>query len=215
MRADACADALLTFATPPDFCEAFGADVLDYYGNAMAFVRDLDIAPGANVLYSGHSLGALLATLVAATVTRDEGLTPPALVFSAPGFDAIASAKGASATLLDPTAVLVVADTNDPVYREALGNLTGATACAYDTGVDADCDRCFESRPDANRPDCQSCFLHHHVYGHYLGLLSSSARPRCAPAAAEAGLPPDTSAGRSSCDRSRGPALERRPRAAR
>ena len=183
VRADACADALLAFEPLPDYCVDFGKDVLDYYESAISFVRDqvLEVrGADANILYSGHSLGALLAALVVETLTRD-GQRPVALVFSSPGFDAAAEARGVNATIAED-ALVALADANDPVYFMARGNLTGATACTFATADDESCDTCFarDPREGDEDPACVACFERHHIYGHYLRLLASEPLPDCA-----------------------------------
>ena len=104
-----------------------------------------------------------------------------ALVFSSPGFDAAAEARGVNATLAED-ALVALADANDPVYFMARGNLTGATACTFATADDESCDTCFARDPHEGDEDpaCVACFERHHIYGHYLRLLASEPLPDCA-----------------------------------
>ena len=179
VRADACADALLAGAPLPTDCSDFAPEVLDYYSSALSFVRSRVLAArsGADILFSGHSLGALLAALVVAALTDDGAPTPPALVFSSPGFDAVAIRKGLDPTRIAPRVLAVLADDNDPVYHDAVGNISEGAPCLFDTGDDAACDRCFQGSGRTGA-DCEACFLRHHIFGHYLALVATPCTPQ-------------------------------------
>ena len=96
-QADACADAALGAAPLPAFCGRFDNHTLDYLPRAVEFAaRATEVSavscPRCDLLFTGHSLGASLAMMVAevraaagsgAAVGSGAAPPPPAVVFSA------------------------------------------------------------------------------------------------------------------------------------
>ena len=205
-RADACADRLLWGGVaPPDLptaCDAFPARDLDYLARARDFVASVRAAhPERDLLLTGHSLGAGLAAILAAadynmTAAVAAGsarqVTRKAVVFSSPGTRRVLRERSRIRIAeVDSREIVVVADVWDPVYVAAeRGRGLVGTPCAYATPPGPACEACYR-RPALNmsRPDCEECFLQHHIFGHYLRLVNSSAtRPDCtAPPAPLAG----------------------------
>lgn len=200
-RADACADRLLwgkglSYAELPESCRReFDFETLDYLTAALKLwdrVRAslTDYEP----LFVGHSLGAGLASLVAAA---PKGYVPKALGLAGPAFDEILKARlGGDPAELPRGRILLLYNAMDPVYFEATKNgsagLQGAVACPFPPpgkepppGCVACYNRTGPLGPDLSRPACEECFLHTHVLANYLHFLNGTkdnppvARPAC------------------------------------
>ena len=125
--------------------------------------------------------GAGLAGLIAASTNPLRTL--PAVVFSAPGIRQVIRNR----TNIDPSAVagselIVLADQWDPIYQTAVqaAGLLG-TICLWQTLEQSDCVTCYAA-PAVNLSSaaCGNCFMQHHIYSHYLSLISDqTVRPKC------------------------------------
>ena len=198
-QADLCADKLLwDFATRselPTYCANFSNHTLDYLTTAFHFeARARAAFPTLDFLFTGHSLGAGLATLVASS------LGSRAAVFSAPGLRGVLRNR----THTDPAQVgvdnvFVLADVNDPVFQASRAELGGegsvGTSCTWSTVPGPACSSCYappHPLPNTSRADCASCFAQHHIFAHYLALVAGSdgtaspGRPVCRPAPSHA-----------------------------
>lgn len=191
-QADECADKLLwdddEEADLPSFCDAWSPFQLDYYARARDFTaRVLERYPDRDWLFTGHSMGAGLAVLVALGDCCNDR-TFPSLAFSTPPADTALSSRTCCAhpeLKADPSLLLLLSDSDDPLFHESRGNLSGAaTQCTWE---DADpplgCEVCYgpqEAWPvTTHRPSCAQCFAQRHIFGHYLDLVASAAPPSC------------------------------------
>lgn len=200
--ADSCADSLLwenlTWAQLPADCHSFPNATLDYLSAALHW-RDhvLHELPGFDPLYTGHSLGAGLAVLVAASQAGQH--EPKVMALSSPGFDmALQSRLHMFPQELRPFRNIVIYNEDDPIYFDGSSHheLFGSTACIFQSpgGQTPDCHLCYNGpvRPSFDRPECERCFLETHVLKNYLDALEGNAshpplaRPRCL-SVAEAG----------------------------
>ena len=200
-QADACADAIFASASKvPEFCGQFDNHTLDYLPRAMEFAARASRAyPNAELLFTGHSLGASLAMMVAALLQSQHGAQqpPPAVVFSAGAWrEALHRRTGFWANTSSTTSRLYsLADRWDPVQASAVAadGLLG-DACLWDTGrAYPGCRVCWVAggghAPPAqweSDPACQLCFRQAHVYSHYVYHLVPGPRPLCAPVADDA-----------------------------
>ncbi|CAE8626377.1 unnamed protein product [Polarella glacialis] len=177
-QADRCvAEVLEGQATLDDFCGQFSIRTLDYVARALEFADATATAhPDVEWLYTGHSLGALLAQVVAAV----RGTGTLALGFSAPPVAPVIR----NHTSLDPTTLpawqaLTLYNEWDPLRYEAKGQLPGASCVWTVQPEPAGCQECdtFEPGPNMSSPTCRECFLNTHVFALYLGLVRSRRRP--------------------------------------
>jgi len=131
-------------------------------------------------LYTGHSLGALLAEAVAAV----RGAR--ALTFAAPAVASVLRNRTAKDPGgVAPWGVAALYNEWDPLRYEAKGELPGAS-CIWSTGrAPPGCRECDLSgkKMDLQIPACRTCFMETHVYAHYFRLVETRQRPMCAPAA--------------------------------
>lgn len=187
-QADNCADGLLfggkLASQLPAYCKAFSPKDLDYFAAALEFTKNTLVRhSGVEFAFTGHSLGAGLATLVASAI----GGTAPAIVFSSPPVrDNFLKLLGQAPAVLNITdRVLYLANSLDPVYHEAasLAGLPGRV-CTWPPPATPSlaCDRCFENQPGyLHREElaCSMCFQQEHVYSTYFYKLLPGPRPSC------------------------------------
>lgn len=175
-RMDMCADAILMGTPLESYCSDLNNETLDYFTTALAFTETLAlIYPEVDWMFTGHSLGAQLAELVAAV----RGAT--ALAFASDDVNSVLRAR----TALDVTALpawrtVALFNQWDPLRFIASNNLPGA-ACVWPVSpAPAGCQTCdVVGQVDFSREDCGSCFQGAHVYNHYLDLLASGVVPTC------------------------------------
>jgi hypothetical protein len=76
--------------------------------------------------------------------------------------------------------VYILADQWDPVYRDSAG-LLDATVCLWPSQETAACNACYAASTvsHAEEAACESCFITHHIYAHYLELVADAGRPIC------------------------------------
>jgi len=133
---DECADVLLF--TPndplPDECEAFSKDTLDYVARAHEFAEEAlaaagDAEDGFDVVFTGHSLGASLAQLMAlsfhGTASSNSSNTYRAIAFAPAGIKEIAMRDGFPTKDAKKVAVVLV-NKYDPVYTSTLRTEVGS-----------------------------------------------------------------------------------------
>ena len=186
-QADMCADKMLwdsaSWNELPTYCANFSNKTLDYLTSAFHFeARARAAFPTLDFLFTGHSLGAGLAVLVASS------LRSRAVVFSAPGLRGVMRNR----THTDPERVtvdhvFVLADVNDPVFQGSRAEIGGegsvGTSCTWRTMPGPACASCYappHPLPNTSRADCESCFARHHIFAHYLALVAAPDRPLCA-----------------------------------
>ena len=186
--ADACADTMLWDGTPfdalPTACQhAFSRSQLDYFARAVEFAHAVANAfPSYQLAFTGHSLGAGLALMVAATAGSCAPPSAGAVVFSPPPF--LNALRNRSAVNLHGGAqrsasrLITFADAYDPLlFENNVSSGLQGTVCVLG-GNDPEpssCARCFAAtaaspspgRINMSDPDCGSCFLLRHVYSHY------------------------------------------------
>ncbi|KAL1507926.1 hypothetical protein AB1Y20_007530 [Prymnesium parvum] len=199
-QADACADSLLFGDELPPFCGQFSNHTLDYLLRAAEFVARCAAAyPSYELLFTGHSLGAALAMMVAELrvgLLRNDGSStsptalPPAAVFSAPAWaDALTRRTGVVPSVIAAQRRLYsLADEWDPVQASASdqGQLVGMECLWADAPPPPGCSACWESgggAPPLSWSDsaaCRLCFAHTHVFSNYVNHLVLGPRPTCA-----------------------------------
>ena len=182
-QADRCADALIWGGQTPQYCSAFSAATLDYWGNAIKFVaRARATLPTVSFLFTGHSLGAGLA-LAMSVVTAQRVEEWAAVGFASPAWVLALQHR----TRQRPSAhearrrLYALADEWDPVQRSAsrAGGLLG-TACLWQSTEPAACARCYAHATfNKSSVDCTQCFAQRHVYAHYLHVDVPGPRPTC------------------------------------
>ena len=195
--ADSCADSLLfdgsTRAQLPASCAAFPPVVLDYLQAARAFAAAFKARhAGIETLFTGHSLGAGLAVLVAAA---DPDAV--AVVFSSPAVaDLMWSRLGRTAAALQVgRRVVYLANEFDPIFHEArqLQGLPGRV-CVWGARADtpAECRACFRDQPaflHRNTVACAACFEKQHIFANYYYTLLPGKRPQCGAPSAGSSFP--------------------------
>ena len=190
--ADKCADAMLwdgrTFQHLPPPCKAFTLEQLNYFARAIDFSHSVAEAfPHYDLAYTGHSLGAGLALLVAASA---ESCSPPsagAVVFSSPPFiDALRNRTSVNlydnaTTHRNAHRLITFADAFDPLLFENNRTARGLAGRVCVLGASnpepLSCSTCFAHSCPSSRsypcrinitePACNLCFRLRHVYGHY------------------------------------------------
>ena len=166
----------------PPFCAHFTPQTIDYFARAQQFVAlVMQTYPEMQFAFTGHSLGAGLAGLIAASTNPLRTL--PAVVFSSPAIRQVIQNR----TDTDPLSVanselVVLADKWDPIYQTAVqaSGLLG-TLCLWQPLEQPDCVTCYAA-PAVNLSSvaCGNCFMQHHIYAHYLSLISDQTiRPKC------------------------------------
>lgn len=182
-QADACADTLLSGKPLPPACSRFTVASIDYLSRARDFAAEVaQRYPKVDWLYTGHSLGALLAEAIA---SERHAL---ALVFSAPPvLPVLRNRSAVDPSKLPRWATMALYNEYDPLKYEAEGNLPGASCVWKVAPVPPGCAACELSDHAVNMTSasCRLCFAHTHVYKYYLELLASKARPNCSGAEAE------------------------------
>lgn len=182
-QADACGDALLWDGASalPASCHQFSNATLDYYGAAQSFVHKARTAlPGYSLLFTGHSLGAGLSFLAAATSSSTSSSAsgsasastsatritdgPPrpagetvatAVAFSSPAWVPVLARK-APQTVLPSAAVmsshwLALADEWDPVQRESVAAAgLRGTQCLWASPEPLACKLCYLGKAAIN-----------------------------------------------------------------
>lgn len=173
---DMCADAILSGTPLESYCYALPSKTQDYFATALVFTDDLALMyPDTDWLFTGHSLGAQLAELVAAV----RGAT--ALVFASDDVNSVLLNR----TTLDVTALpawrfVALFNEWDPIRFIASNNLPGA-ACVWSVSpAPQGCQTCDAvGQVDFKRADCGACFEGAHIYWHYLALVASGIFPSC------------------------------------
>ncbi|CAE7239178.1 rplX [Symbiodinium natans] len=175
-QADACANEELAEKPLPAFCNQFTAFELDYVSRALDLAQKAAQAhPTVEWLYTGHSLGAELASVVGA-VRR-----APVLSFAAPPIVPVLKKRtSVDVKQLPFWKSLSLYNEFDPLRFLALGELPGAN-CSWDNQpTPAGCDACELHGPvNLTSPACQQCFSKTHIFASYLALVRSRSRPTC------------------------------------
>lgn len=176
-KADACADMLLSGQPLPPICSRFTVAALDYLSRAREFAAEAaQRYPQVDWLYTGHSLGALLAEAIAS----ERGAV--ALVFSSPPvLPVLRNRSAVDPGKLSRWATVALYNEYDPLKYESQGKLPGASCVWNVTPVPPGCAACELSGHAINMSSasCRLCFVNTHVYKHYLELLASKPRPIC------------------------------------
>jgi hypothetical protein len=175
-RMDMCADAILMGTPLEAYCSDLDPATYDYFSTALAFVEALALVyPNVEWMFTGHSLGAQLAELVAAV----RGAT--ALVFSSDDVSSVLRARTAvNVTALPAWRTVALFNEWDPLRFIASDNLPGA-ACVWPVSpAPSGCQTCdVVGQVDFSREDCYACFEGAHIFNHYLDLLASGVVPTC------------------------------------
>ena len=192
-EADVCGGHLLfsgSESSLPTFCSKFSPETIDYWTSAVAFVRRArEACPRCRVLFTGHSLGAGLAFLMAASLSggRATHTVSPAVAFSSPPWTEALIRKAPHIALPSSAAMrsewFALADEWDPVQREGYqrGGLLG-TQCLWASSEPQPCKLCYISKViNLTRPSCRMCFAERHIYSHYIYHDVPGDRPRCSP----------------------------------
>jgi len=161
--------------------------------------------PSHALLFTGHSLGAQLASMAAAAAFSPPLHAPsmaPTVGFGTPAWrEPLRRKTGAVPTAAAAGRhVYALADRYDPVQGLArqTGGLLGEACLWRGAPPSAACTACFADDPlRSDSRDCRVCFEQRHIYAHYLDDLLPARRPPCTPAATaplsstptEAGLP--------------------------
>ena len=175
-QADACANAELAGARPPEFCSQFTAFQLDYISRALDIARKAaEVHPTLQWLYTGHSLGAELANVVAAV--RGAAVlgfaTPPVI-------EVLKRRTAVDVKQLPHWKSLSLFNEFDPLRFLAHGELPGANCSWANQPEAAGCDACeMKGSVDMDSPACKQCFSKTHLFSAYLALLRSRSRPVC------------------------------------
>ena len=181
-QADECADIRLWDShtkQEPAYCSKFDNYTLDYLGRALDMTGLVqDRFPDAEILMTGHSLGAGLANLVAVLDTAPS-YPRPVVSFSSPGvLEALrAHAPGPfNPHDVNTSRTFVLADEWDPIFHKGNATLLGTT-CQWNSKEPETCRVCYAEHNE-NSLACLACFETQHVYKHYLALLDVP-RPQC------------------------------------
>ena len=198
-QADLCADYLLWHdhmsapvrpaAFPPElsFCPTFNASTLDYLTAARALASRVQAAfPRHQLMYTGHSLGAGLAMLMAAAAANATCGPPTAagaVVFSSPELYWAVSRRLSvgPATGLDLSRFAVLADWADPIYMAAtasqFGGLLGRV-CEWRDPKPLACELCNVT-VEPPTLFCDACFAERHIFKHYVEMIRAGRMPVC------------------------------------
>jgi len=176
-QADLCADDFLGGVPLPDACTIFSTHTLDYLARALELAAAaVEAHPDVEFLYTGHSLGGLLAEVVAAV----RGAL--AVGFAVPPVVPVLRNRTTVAPS-DIPAWRAVALFNewDPLRFEAVGQLTGSQCFWPVHPTPEGCEQCEGPGhvPDMSSSACRLCFVQTHIYAFYLGLVKSGRRPVC------------------------------------
>lgn len=173
-KADSCADAFLSGSELPAYCAEFSAETIDYFARALDHAAASSSAhPNVKWLYTGHSLGAQLASAVAAV----RGAL--ALTFSCPAVASVLRNR----TKVDPEQVpawqaVALYNEWDPIRYDGAGQLVGSSCDWSVSPTPLGCSRCRAAYSMQN-PECLLCFSETHIYSHYNALVASGSRPQC------------------------------------
>lgn len=180
-HADSCADAVLLGSLVPDDCSVFSQERVDYLSRALDFADEAAARnPGTDWLFTGHSLGALLAETVAAVRGS------PAVTFSAPPvLPVLRNRTAVPPSSVGRWAVAALYAQYDPLRYLSQHQLPGAVCTWPAADAPPGCQACEQGdkEVDLDRPECKQCFYETHVFKNYLDLVLSRMRPRCGPAA--------------------------------
>lgn len=177
-QVDACANAFLSLCEShsgqlPAECQNFTVHQLDYLSRALEFAQKAAEAhPNTQWLYTGHSLGALLAELVAAQRSG-----APALTFSAPPLTPLL--KRLKQPKLRHWGTVTLYDQYDPLRFQAVGQLWSANCTWPRSQAPEGCEACEAAPIDMHSEACQKCFYAAHTFKTYLKNVYSQRRPDC------------------------------------
>jgi hypothetical protein len=184
-QADSCADSSLfdPDAPLPAYCSKFSNATLDYWARATEYVADARAAyPQLSFLFTGHSLGAALASTMAAASPASAPLAP-AVVFSSPDYVSPLRRRAPQQLPLPARAhgrMYALADAWDPVEHGAIvaGGLRGERCLWTSQPPPACCKTCF-AHFDERSAACVDCLYQRHIYAWYLSTLVPGPRPSC------------------------------------
>lgn len=199
--ADLCAADAIDGKSMPAVCNTFSEHTLDYLAQGKEVVQRVQkLLPGYAILLSGHSLGAKVAVILAATLKN--GLK--AVTFALSAFTSTLVNKYgfgvADFATLNATDLIAIEHPCDPIYLQAgssSGELFGTTVCLYKNAPSvAGCLECSanlaknSSKDVLQLPECSQSFYRAHVYKNYLQLIDQRDEsgkftvPDCRPASA-------------------------------
>ena len=184
--ADNCADMILWQGIPYDDlpteeCGAFSRQQLDYLSNAIEFTnKAIQQFPDYDFIFTGHSLGAGMASLIAAAGHNGDcvPVNAGAVVFSTPGYiNTLLNRTNLTISDIDTRRFLVFADQYDPVWVGCHASFEGGMIgrfCEWHNGTESlACITC-EKDPqhiNLNSRDCLECQAERHAFSHYLQLI--------------------------------------------
>lgn len=204
-QADECAGALLFRGRAahelPPFCDEFSAHVLDYYARALEFTLTvMREYPDADLLCTGHSLGAGLAVLVAAAVGKAQHKPVPVVAIAEPPTSAALRSR-VHIESMPPDTAFILAYSADPVHRAAVAEGFVGEPCVWGAAqpLPPACEKCDYVR-HSRTPACSECILEAHTLKHYLQLLQRDERPQCEPPAFSHRVHPAVGAGAARAD---------------
>lgn len=200
-QADLCADSYLFSQnrTLPSFCQQFPESIVDYGTAARLFtLRVQSQLPEFDLMFTGHSLGGGLASMMALFQTEQNtsciGTGAGAVAFAAPDYlfaMALHSAVNLTEVTVDSEGdraarILVMADSFDPIFYSAhirpakgmIGHL-----CLWEAkNVSSACLECdTPTNVNWDSVNCFTCLLERHIFGHYEKLALGNELPMCAP----------------------------------
>lgn len=188
--ADRCAAALLFGDDPPPaVCRGIPPSVTDYFDAALRFAWNASRQlPGFDFLFTGHSLGAGLALLVAASAGDCAPPSAGAVAFASPPFLTALRTRTPTDPHAAPLSRFVdLADHFDPVeYVATAAEGLYGVVCEWATreAPPPVCAVCFAGHPTRlNMSDvaCVECFRQRHLFAHYVHGLVPGPPPICAP----------------------------------
>eukprot|EP00039_Didymoeca_costata_P005558 m.82460 g.82460 ORF g.82460 m.82460 type:complete len:536 (+) comp12872_c0_seq1:2287-3894(+) len=193
-QADQCADSILWDATPrdklPEYCNKFSNSTLDYLSNALqAVAKAHAVARLASYqfLYTGHSLGAGLASLVA-IIRRyklQDNSAVSVAVSSPPLVQVLQDREHIPASSISSELNFILGNKYDPVFHFSQiddGGIGNSSTCTWipDGKEPLACFICFnEPHPKQSSLSCLDCFHEEHIFAKYYYTLIPGPRPSC------------------------------------
>jgi hypothetical protein len=178
---------------PPPYCANFTWDTLDYFTTARQFAQQAAIElPGYSILYTGHSLGAGLAALMALlpllhpSANCSAPVAAGAVAFASPNVLFALQHRLASLNLTGSQLsqnVAIFADAYDPVQvhsfnAPAHGMIGSLWWYSVGSTPPLPCYVCVDvERAETDSLDCLLCMSERHIFSHYVEMIRAGDRP--------------------------------------